>query len=259
MKKVLIVLGLLLLPSALFAQGTLRVTLITGQVEWRAASSRNFVPLTSQTINQNQAIQAGDELRTGPGAQLILTAPDSSYMVVSENSKLLVEDYWSGNFKSIMNLMLGQVRFYIQRLGGRPSPYSVRTPTALIAVRGTIFDVIVDDAQYSEVQCLDGRVTVENVGLSEREVILEPGFKTLVRPGEVPLTPVRLTAELNKHRVVPIKKKNGQGVDANGLPSINIQANDNDRRNRTADPLRTNSRTNENIDRAKPGTLSFPR
>jgi hypothetical protein len=84
MKKVLIVLGLLLLPSALFAQGTLRVTLITGQVEWRAASSRNFVPLTSQTINQNQAIQAGDELRTGPGAQLILTAPDSSYMVVSD-------------------------------------------------------------------------------------------------------------------------------------------------------------------------------
>jgi hypothetical protein len=88
------------------------------------------VPLT------NQLIQAGDELRTGPGAQLILTAPDGSYMVVSENSKLVVEDFWSGNFKSIMNLMLGHVRFYIQHFGGRPNPYSVRTPTALIAVRG---------------------------------------------------------------------------------------------------------------------------
>ena len=65
-------------------------------------------------------------------------------MVVSENSKLVVDDFWSGSVRSMVNLMLGQVRFYIQRLGGRPNPYSVRTPTALIAVRGTIFDVEVD-------------------------------------------------------------------------------------------------------------------
>src|SRR5689334_2754054 len=129
MRKVLVVCVLLLAPSALLAQGALRVSSTIGQVEWRAASSRTFAALSA-----NQAVQTGDELRTGPGAQVILTAPDQSYMVVSENSRLTVEDYWSGNFKSIMNLMLGQVRFYIQRLGGRPSPYSVRTPTALIAV-----------------------------------------------------------------------------------------------------------------------------
>ena len=148
MRKVLFVLTLLLLPSALMAQGALRVSSVVGQVEWRAGSSKSFVPLAAQ------AVQAGDELRTGPGASVILTVPDGSYMVVSENSKLIVDDFWSGNFKSIVNLMLGQVRFYIQRLGGRPNPYSVRTPTALIAVRGTIFDVIVDDAQFAEVRCL---------------------------------------------------------------------------------------------------------
>ena len=253
MRKVLIVFALLLAPSALFAQGALRVSSSTGQVEWRAGSSRTFVSLAA-----NQAVQTGDELRTGPGAQLILMAPDNSYMVVNENSRLTVEDYWSGNFKSIMNLMLGNVRFYIQRMGGKPSPYSVRTPTALIAVRGTIFDVIVDDAQYAEVRCLDGRVTVEGLGLSEREVILEPGYKTLVRPGEVPTTPVRLEAELERNRVVPMRRKSGPDVDLNGMPSINLPANDNDRRNRSIDAQRANSRTNENTQRAKPGTLSFP-
>jgi ferric-dicitrate binding protein FerR (iron transport regulator) len=252
MRKVLIVLGLLLLPSALFAQGALRVSSPVGQVEWRAASSRNFVPLT------NQAVQAGDELRTGPGGSVILTAPDGSYMVISENSRLVLEDYWSGSLKSIMNLIVGQVRFFIQRQGGRPSPSSVRTPTALIAVRGTTFDVFVDDTQFAEVRCLEGRVTVESFEFPNREVLLDAGFKTLVRPGEVPTTPVRLEAELQRQRVIPVRRRNATDVDSNGLPTINIPGGDNDRRNRPSIPQIPNSRTNENTQRAKPGTLSFP-
>ncbi len=224
------------------------MTSTLGQIEWRAASSRTFVPLTTQLVH------AGDELSTGPGAQLILAASDNSYMVVNENSRVIVEDFWSGNFKSIMNLMLGHVRFYIQKFGGRPNPYSVRTPTALIAVRGTEFDVIVDEAQITEVRCLDGRVTVE----STREVILEPEFKTLVRPGEAPTMPVRLDAELNRNRILKIQKKGAPEIDAAGMPSIEMPGHDNDRRNRTSDPLRTPSRTNSDTQRAKPGTLSFP-
>ena len=252
MRKVLIVLVLLLLPSALFAQGTLRVSSIIGQVEWRAASSRTFVPLSNQA-----AVQTGDELRTSSGASVILAVPDGSYMVVSENSRLIIEDSWSGNFKSIMNLMLGQVRFYIQRLGGRPNPYSVRTPTALIAVRGTTFDVIVDDAQIAEVRCLEGLITVESFAVTDREVILNPGYKTLVRPGELPLTPVRNEAELNRTRIVKVQKKNIPEANPSNVPSIDMLGRDNDRGNRTTDPLRANSRSNNNAQRAKP-ELSFP-
>jgi ferric-dicitrate binding protein FerR (iron transport regulator) len=252
MRKGLVVLALLLLPTALFAQSGLQVTSTVGQVEWRTASGRTFVPAA-----KNQVIQPGDELRTGSGAQLILAAPDGSYMVVSENSQLIVDDFWSGSFKSIMNVMLGQVRFYIQRLGGRPNPYSVRTPTALIAVRGTTFDVFVDDAQFAEVRCLEGRVTVENVAISNREVILEPGHHTLVRPGEVPLMPVGNDEPLNWNRIVKMQKKNAPEVNGNSIPSIEMLAHDNDRGSRTTNPQASTSRTNSNTDRAKP-TLSFP-
>src|SRR5262245_22647592 len=101
MRKILIAFIVLLTPSALFAQGVLRVSSVQSQVEWRAASNRTFVPLT------NQAVQIGDEIRTGPGGSVILTVPDGSYMVVSENSRLVIEDFWSGNIRSMMNLMLG--------------------------------------------------------------------------------------------------------------------------------------------------------
>ena len=252
MRKLLIALTLLLLPSALWAQGTLQVASVTGPVQWRAASSKTFTPLT--TANP---VSVGDELRTGDGASVILNVPDGSYMVVSENSKLAVEDFWSGSFRSIINLMIGQVRFYVQRPGGRPNPYSVRTPTALIAVRGTVFDVNVDAAQIVEVQCLEGRVTVENLALSNREVILEPGFKTLVRPNEYPLPPVGLTGELRKDRVIAVRRVNTPGVDANGVPSLDILTHDNDRANRASDPQFGSSHTIDNTQRAKP-TLSFP-
>jgi len=253
MRKVLPVVLLLLLPAAVCAQGALRVSSVSGPVEWRAVSDKPFAVLASA-----QGIQVGDEVRTGPGAQLILEVPDGSYMIVSENSKLIVEDFWSGNLRSLMNLMVGKVRFYVQRLGGRPNPYRVTTPTALIAVRGTTFEVTVDEAQLAEVRCLEGRVAVETVGLPDREVILEAGRKTLVRPGEYPLPPVSNDAELIRNRVIRLVKKNLPDTNGNGAPSADVLANDNDRRNRPSDPLSApGSRTTSSTDRGKP-TLNYP-
>src|SRR6266571_2805103 len=230
MRKVLLTTLLLVLPSGLWAQAALRVSSAVGPAEWRPVSAKLFKPLAPA-----QAVQAGDEVRTGAGAQLILEVPDGSYMVISENSKLIVEDFWSGNLRSLVNLMVGKVRFYVQRLGGRPNPYRVTTPTALIAVRGTIFEIAIDEAQ-----------------------IAEAGRKTLIRPGDYPLPPVSNDAELIKNRVIHLVKKSVPDTNANAAPAADILAGDNDRRNRAADPLRgSDSRTTTNTDRAKP-TLNFP-
>jgi ferric-dicitrate binding protein FerR (iron transport regulator) len=253
MKKLLPIALLLLLPSGLLAQGVLRVASATGPVQLRTVSNK---PLTQLT--PGQTVQVGDEVRTGPGSQLILEVPDGSYMVVSENSKLVVEDFWSGNLRSLVNLMVGKVRFYVQRVGGRPNPYRVTTPTALIAVRGTTFEVTMDEAQIAVVQCLEGRVTVETVGLPDREVILDAGRKTLVRPGEYPLPPVSNDADLFPNRVIRLVKKSAPENEGNNAPSADVLARDNDRGNRPGDPLSGSSRTNSgNSDRAKP-TLNFP-
>src|SRR6266478_3795859 len=254
MRKVLPFLLALLLPSAALAQGTLKVTHVSGSVQWRSAFSGAFSPLTTSA----QTVQVGDELKTGPDGNVYLEVPDGSYMVVSENTTLTIQDYWSSNLRSLVNLMMGKVRFYVQRLGGRPNPYRVTTPTALIAVRGTTFEVTVDEAQLAEVRCLEGRVAVETVGLPDREVILEAGRKTLVRPGEYPLPPVSNDAQLIRNRVIHLVKKNIPDTNTDGALSADVLAHDNDRRNRPSDPLGApNSRTTSSTDRAKP-TLNYP-
>ena len=255
MRKALpsLVLMMLLVPAALSAQGTLRVSSLYGPVEWRAASSRTFTPLAAST----QTVQIGDELRTGPGGTVMLEVPDGSYMVISENTTLAIQDFWSSDLRSLVNVMIGKVRFYIQRFGGRPNPYRVMTPTALIAVRGTTFEVTVDEASMVEVRCIEGRVAVESVGLSDREVILEEGRKTLVRPGEYPLTPVGNNEVAESNRVIRMVKKNAPPAHAKGTPSIDILVRDNDRNNRATDPLRgPASSTTDKGERGKP-TLNY--
>src|SRR2546426_4838893 len=106
MRKVLLTTLLLVLPSGLWAQAALRVSSAVGPAEWRPVSAKLFKPLAPA-----QAVQAGDEVRTGAGAQLILEAPGGAYMGISENSKPIVEGFWSRNLPSLVNLIGGKVPF----------------------------------------------------------------------------------------------------------------------------------------------------
>jgi len=257
MKRLLpIVLLVLLAPTMAFSQGFLQVSSLTGSAELRPAASNAFQALTTTT----RQVQVGDQIRTGPGASVVLTLPDSSYMVVSENSDMVIQDFWSGGIRSTVNLLIGRVRFYINKLGGRPNPYRVQTPTALIAVRGTIFDVVVDPSLFTEVRCFDGQVSVESAGLSDREVILNRGFHTLVSPGQYPMPPVPNDVALAPPvRTLPVIKK-GQDredrmLDPRGLEKM---IRDNDRVSRPSDrPMSPASQTDGNIGRAKP-SVTFP-
>jgi len=256
MKKMLLILMLLVLPTAAMAQGTLRVTSVFGPVEWKATTSAAFTPLQLST----QMVHVGDQVRTGPNSQLILTLPDNSYMVINENSNLTIQEFWGSGVRNIVNVMMGRVRFYIQRFGGAPNPYQVQTSTALISVRGTTFDVIVNDPKSTEVACIDGVVAVINVGLPNDEVVLEAGNHTLVQAGKIPVRPIAANESLIKNRVIQVTRKDADEtiLKGNGKSDDRL-LRDNDRMNRTSDPLQSPRSINGATDtqRAKP-TLQYP-
>jgi hypothetical protein len=176
---------------------------------------------------------------------------------VTENTEVVVRDSWSNGFRSTVNILMGRVRFYVERLGGRPNPYRVETPTALIAVRGTVFDVAVDGSQYTEVFCREGQVVVESIGLPNREVIVNRGFHTLVVPGQAPMTPVANEVALLPNRVLTIQKKGPKDARDINPQSLEEYLRDNDRMNRPGDRKGGGSQTAPSDGRAKP-TLNYP-
>ena len=206
MRRSALFLLLILVPTVVLAQNVVRVSSVSGPVEWKPVTAAKFAPWQLSVA----MVHVGDQVRTGPGGMLTLELADGSYMVVSENSTLTIQDFWSPNLPNLVKLMMGRVRFYIQRLGGKPNPYNVQTPSALIAVRGTIFDVMVDESNVTEVSCLDGSVAVETFGIPDREVVLEPGSKTQVRLGSPPVMPIALNDSFMKNRVVPVIRKDAE-------------------------------------------------
>jgi hypothetical protein len=120
-------------------------------------------------------------IKTGPDGYAKFQVSDGSTFEVFPNSEVTFrKTYGIGD---LLNVWMGKVKVYIQHLNGLPNPNNVTTPTALISVRGTIFDVDVQDADGTTFVTLDeGIVDVRHLQVASRVVRLNPGESVQVLP-----------------------------------------------------------------------------
>ncbi len=118
--------------------------------------SRPWVISTGDPIQPRQLIQ------TGPDGQVTLQVSDGSTIQVYPNSQFVFRNN-PGNWRDLIDMVLGRIRIHIEHLGGVPNPNTIRTPTAVISVRGTTLDVSVDEAgDVTQVDVEEGVVEVEH-------------------------------------------------------------------------------------------------
>ena len=91
----------------------------------------------------------------------IFQVSDGSTFEVYPNSRVVFRANPS-NLKDLLDLLLGRVKVHIQKLGGQPNNNRVTTPTAVISVRGTVFDVTVEDQESTLVAVEEGLVEVRH-------------------------------------------------------------------------------------------------
>ena len=120
-------------------------------------------------------------IKTGPDGYAKFQVSDGSTFEVFPNSEVTFrKTYGIGD---LLNVWMGKVKVYIQHLNGLPNPNNVTTPTALISVRGTIFDVDVQDLEGTTFVTLDeGLVDVRHLQVASRVVRLNPGESIQVLP-----------------------------------------------------------------------------
>jgi hypothetical protein len=100
---------------------------------------------------------------------------DGSTIEVYPNSTFVFRKN-PGNWRDLIDVFLGRVRVHIEHLGTTPNPNRVLTPVAVISVRGTTFDVTVnDDDESTIVEVEDGTVEVRHALLSGNAAILNAG------------------------------------------------------------------------------------
>jgi hypothetical protein len=96
---------------------------------------------------------------TGPDGSGVFKVADGSTFEVFPNSRVAFRTN-GGNWEDLLELWLGKVKVQIEHPGGVPNYNKVRTPTAVISVRGTVFDVEFD-ADAGATTVLDEEGTVE--------------------------------------------------------------------------------------------------
>jgi ferric-dicitrate binding protein FerR (iron transport regulator) len=141
-------------------------------------------------------LSIGDRLRqhqtviTGPDGYAKFQLSDGSIFEVYSNSKVVFRE--TPGITDLLDLLIGRIKVFIEHSKG-PNPKDVKTPTAVISVRGTVFDVAVQDAEGTTYVTLDeGVVDVRNLTAPGPSVLLQPGESILIEANK-PLMPQAIT------------------------------------------------------------------
>src|ERR1035441_8529759 len=97
-----------------------------------------------EPLSQCGSVKQQQVIKTGADGYAKFRVSDGSTFEVFPNTELTFRKTFGVG--DLLNVWLGKVKVYIQHLPGVPNPNNVTTPTALISVRGTVFDVDVEDA-----------------------------------------------------------------------------------------------------------------
>jgi hypothetical protein len=113
-------------------------------------------------------------VKTGSDGYARFQVSDGSTFEVFPNSQVIFRAN-PPSWKDLLDVVIGRVKVYIQHLPGVPNPNNVSSPTAVISVRGTIFEVVVEDQDGTTFVSVDeGLVAVRSKAPAGGEVLLQP-------------------------------------------------------------------------------------
>ena len=157
--------------------------------EWKGEVHVQLPGTSVSRPTRGQVLTAGTVLDTGDGRMILILRADESEILIQPHTRLVVRDPAPGSWNAV-EILLGRVRAYIRKRTGGAPPFQMGTPSAVIAVRGTRFDVEVNGRGVSEVDVFDGLVEVASASVPGSSVLVSPGFSTRVGMGTPPEPPV---------------------------------------------------------------------
>jgi len=130
---------------------------MTGSVSVMSGVGGYATPLfQGGSVKQQQMIVTGKD-----GYARFQVSSDGSTFEVFPNSRVIFREQL-GNWKDLLDIMLGRVKVFIYHAPGQINRNRVSSPTAVISVRGTVFDVVVEDDDATVISVDEGIVGVQN-------------------------------------------------------------------------------------------------
>lgn len=168
-------------------------------------------------VQVNATVLPGDELITGENSYAVIETDSGARVQIFPDSRVIFSEQ-SPDIREFLHLFFGSIKVYIEKITGRPNPHKITTPTAVIAVRGTIFSVFVDDTDSTLVAVEEGVVAVANRRFPQQEVILRAGERTWIHEGAPPMAAERFRGPSERADLLPPRRP-GQAMPT-GQPAM---------------------------------------
>jgi len=176
-----------------------RIEDIKGKVEIKKAGYPRFF-----TANKSTIVNPGDEIRTAPGAEAVVTLENMAVNGLGSDTEYTLKSLEvNPETKSVqvsVDIPQGTLWSEVGHLKTDDSSYVVETPAAVTGVRGTVFRVEVEkETSTTNVSVLSGEVAVNSKGVEAPELVVGKRQALSVRPGAAP---TKLSAsQLVKHLI----------------------------------------------------------
>lgn len=195
------------LAGLLLAFNTLAAELAGEVVSADGPTMRLRPQQLNSPVRPGSAIHAGDRFRTGPQARLELRMRDGAVLSIGPDSDFQVDEYRFGadSQRSFYSLARGLVRTVSGAIGKtRHEDFRLKTPTAVMGIRGTDFTVEHSLCMPSA-GCDDGVLPGERLRVSVHE-------------GRVAVTSAAGTIEVPEGQTLRLAGRNGVPMDEAGKP-----------------------------------------
>jgi hypothetical protein len=160
------------------------VSFLQGSVEVQPPGIDKWQPLFLNT-----KISEGSRIRTKGDSGVKISFQEGSSLLMRENSISKLETATTrGDTYSLHRFFLeiGRATAKIKRATGKENQFLIDTPSAVAAVRGTVFRTAVDQGGTTRNEVLEGII---DVGAMNQQVKVHENEGTMVRKGEAPLKP----------------------------------------------------------------------
>lgn len=182
------------------APGT--VVAVIGQATLAPARMASVPSRPATAAEAGATVAPGTLIQTGPDGYVTVRLADGSMLRVQSDTTAQVDriDHYepAGFFASRLSLLKGRLEALVAHMTGGEPRFEVKTPQALLGVRGTDFRIAVDeDRQSTRGEVLDGVVVLGSTAQTRTPQPLQrlaAGFGTRVGPQGGPAAPVRLAS-----------------------------------------------------------------
>jgi ferric-dicitrate binding protein FerR (iron transport regulator) len=142
---------------------------------------------TPVPVQRGTILTADSKIETVKGS-VLLQLQDGSQALIKGHSNVVLRAPNQGKGFSL-ELFLGQILMKVQKRTGEAPSFRMGTPSAVITVRGTRFQVEVNKKHKTYVDVFEGLVEVEGLVPGSPHILLRPGFYSGVDPDRAPSEP----------------------------------------------------------------------